>query len=88
MLGKIRHAFTADLLHHLLQLSFQHGDGVVSAPASQRSNSIHEGAAHEGEFRAARQRARDIGPGAQAAVNHHGGAIAEFLSQRRHRLNR
>jgi|GEM_PF-6138633 len=42
MLRQIPHPFTANLLHHLLQLGFQDRDRVVAACLTQCGHAVHE----------------------------------------------
>lgn len=70
-----------DLFHDLLELALEHGDGVLASFFTEGPNAVHEGAAEEGELCSAGEGAGDVGPGADAAVQHEGGAMAEVAGE-------
>lgn len=50
---KIRQFLATDLLHHLLELGFEHADGMVATLLAERGHPVHKRAAHKGEISAA-----------------------------------
>lgn len=69
------------MFHDLGELTFEHGDGVVAAFCAEGADAIHEGAAEEGELGSAGEGAGDVGAVADSAIEHEGGAVAEFLGE-------
>jgi hypothetical protein len=79
---KVGNAFTSDLLHDLLQLTFEHDDGVIAATGTEGADTIHEGTSHEGELGSTGKGASDVRSAADATIDHEGGAGAEFFGER------
>src|SRR5688572_6011114 len=87
VLREIRDSLAGDLFHDLLELALEHGNGMRATVGAECADAVHEGAAEEGELGAARKGAGDVRAGANAAVDHHGGAMAELFGELAERLD-
>ena len=76
--GEILDSLAAELLHHLGELTHEHGHDVRPAACSHGADGVHEGPAHEGEAGAAREGAGHVRAAPHAAVEENLHAIAEL----------
>ena len=67
---KIGSLFAAKLLQHLLELSFQHRDRMISSFCPQGTYTIHKRPSQEGKLGTTGQGIRNIRAGADAAIHH------------------